>query len=42
MITVKNVYKHPDLHPQVGCNCMNDIHRIPSMAREVDFDAVKE
>ena len=42
MIAVKNVYKHPTYRPRVGCNCMDDIHRILSMAREVDFDKVKE
>ena len=40
--TVKNVYKHPNFRPRVGCNCVDDIHRILSMAREVDFDKVKE
>ena len=42
MVTVKNVFKHPTYRPRVGCNCMDDIHRILSMAKEVDFDKVKE
>ena len=42
MIAVKNVYKHPSYRPRLGCNCMDDIHRVLSMAREVDFDKVKE
>ncbi|KAJ7394013.1 hypothetical protein OS493_003685 [Desmophyllum pertusum] len=42
MSTVKNIYKHPNFRPRVGCNCVDDIHRILSMAREVDFDKVKE
>ena len=41
MITVKNVYKNPSFHPRVGCNCTDIIHRILSMAREVEFDKVK-
>lgn len=38
MIAVKNVYKHPSYRPRVGCNCMDDIQRILTMA----FDKVKE
>ena len=42
MVAVKNVYKHPAFRPRVGLNCMDDIQRILSMAREVDFDKVKK
>ena len=42
MVAVKNVYKHPAFRPRVGSNCMDDIQRILSMAREVDFDKVKK
>ena len=42
MVAVKNVFKHPRYRPQVGSNCMDDIQRILSMAREVDFDEVKK
>ncbi|KAL9978941.1 hypothetical protein ACROYT_G016525 [Oculina patagonica] len=42
MIAVKNVFKHPKYRPRVGCNCVDDIHRILSMARGVDFERVKE
>ena len=42
MVAVKNVFKHPTYRPRVGSNCMDDIQRILSMAREVEFDEVKK
>ena len=42
MVAVKNVFKHPTYRPRVGWNCMDNIQRILSMAREVDFDEVKK
>ena len=41
MVVVKNVFKHPNYRPRVGSNCMDDTQRILSMAREVDYDKVK-
>ena len=42
MVAVKNVFKHPRYPPRVGSNCMDDIQRILSMSREVDFEKIKE